>query len=252
MSHAHRRKKRFKLKSFYIWHRYLGIASAFFLLILSVTGILLNHTEALQLNQKMISSKIILDWYDIKAANISAYSTGNKTIAMLDGQLFLDEKKIAGHYEQLISAIASNDLILIITQPDILLITPAGEIVERLKSTAYKLNQTTRSGTDSDGHIILDTPNGLLSPDADFIQWHRWDEQPQTITWAAATQPDAAYSKRLQQQYRSSIIPLERLLLDLHSGRIIGAIGPWIMDTAAILLILLSLSGSWMCLKRRR
>jgi uncharacterized iron-regulated membrane protein len=48
------------------------------------------------------------------------------------------------------------------------------------------------------------------------------------------------------------VLPTERLLLDLHSGRIFGAAGPWIFDIAALLLILLSLSGTWIWIKRRR
>ncbi|MEE9493098.1 MAG: PepSY-associated TM helix domain-containing protein [Gammaproteobacteria bacterium] len=252
MSHAHHRKKRFKLKSFYIWHRYLGIASAFFLLILSVTGILLNHTESFQLNQKMISSQRILDWYGIKAAEVTAYPVNEQTIAMLDGQLFLDTQKLHGHYDKLLSAVAKDDLRLIITQPDILLITSTGEIVERLKSTTVALHQTSRAGIDSGGHIVIDTPAGLFSPDADFLQWNRWKDPSKEITWALASKPDKTYSQQLQKQYRSNILPLERVILDLHSGRIFGSIGPWVMDAAAVLLILLSLSGLWMWFKRRR
>jgi len=42
------------------------------------------------------------------------------------------------------------------------------------------------------------------------------------------------------------------VILDLHSGRFFGQLGPWVFDAAAVLLILLSLSGTWIWLKRRR
>jgi uncharacterized iron-regulated membrane protein len=45
---------------------------------------------------------------------------------------------------------------------------------------------------------------------------------------------------------------VERVILDLHSGRFFGKLGPWLFDIAALLLILLSLSGAWIWLKRRR
>ena len=40
-------------------------------------------------------------------------------------------------------------------------------------------------------------------------------------------------------------LSLERLLLDVHSGRIFGRYGPWVVDAAAIALLMLGLSGVW-------
>jgi uncharacterized iron-regulated membrane protein len=63
---------------------------------------------------------------------------------------------------------------------------------------------------------------------------------------------DAKLERALQNHYRSEVLPLERLLLDLHSGRFFGSAGPWIMDAAAVLLVLLALSGTWIWLRRKR
>ena len=54
------------------------------------------------------------------------------------------------------------------------------------------------------------------------------------------------------KDYLANILTLERVLLDLHSGRIMGAVGPWIMDAAAILLLVLALTGIWMWTALRR
>jgi len=56
----------------------------------------------------------------------------------------------------------------------------------------------------------------------------------------------------LQRHFRGEVLPVERVLLDLHSGRFFGRFGPWIFDTIAVLLILLALSGTWIWLKRKR
>jgi len=58
--------------------------------------------------------------------------------------------------------------------------------------------------------------------------------------------------KLLRNHFRGEVLPVERVLLDLHSGRFFGKIGPWLFDIAAALLILLSLTGSWIWLRRRR
>ncbi|MDP4879953.1 MAG: PepSY domain-containing protein, partial [Opitutales bacterium] len=72
------------------WHRWMGFASALFLLVLSVTGLLLNHTERLGLDDITIRNSMILDRYGMAAGNeITAYRIHeSNTIAHLDGQLF--------------------------------------------------------------------------------------------------------------------------------------------------------------------
>ncbi|MDP3677938.1 MAG: hypothetical protein Q8R23_02450, partial [Methylotenera sp.] len=50
----------------------------------------------------------------------------------------------------------------------------------------------------------------------------------------------------------SPSLPLERIVLDLHSGRIFGRYGPLLMDVAALVLIVLSFSGVWIYLRTVR
>lgn len=38
-------------------------------------------------------------------------------------------------------------------------------------------------------------------------------------------------------------LSLERILLDVHSGRIFGHYGPWLMDGAALMLLILAATG---------
>ena len=59
------RVKKRKMKSLYIWHRYAGIIAALFTLLLAITGIALNHTQRLQLDQIFVQADWMLDWYDI-------------------------------------------------------------------------------------------------------------------------------------------------------------------------------------------
>ena len=47
-------------------------------------------------------------------------------------------------------------------------------------------------------------------------------------------------------------ISWQRLMQDLHSGRWFGGWGVWMMDIAAVILLLLAVSGLWMWWGKRR
>ena len=49
----------------------------------------------------------------------------------------------------------------------------------------------------------------------------------------------------------SKQINLERFLLDAHSGRVFGKYGIYVIDVAAILLLILSITGIWLWVVRR-
>jgi uncharacterized iron-regulated membrane protein len=47
------------------------------------------------------------------------------------------------------------------------------------------------------------------------------------------------------QTYRRGGLPLERVILDLHSGRIVGDWGVYVVDGAALLFLALVITGMW-------
>jgi uncharacterized iron-regulated membrane protein len=55
----------------------------------------------------------------------------------------------------------------------------------------------------------------------------------------------------LRSAWRGTGLSLERVLLDLHSGRILGEAGVWLVDAAALLFLLLAGSGVWLWGRRR-
>ena len=109
-------------------------------------------------------------------------------------------------------------------------------------------------GIDADGSLIVRTSHDYYQPDADFIRWTRQDKNSSWsgVRWATPSLLEPRLKTSLQHHFRGEVLPVERVILDLHSGRFFGWLGPWLFDAAAVLLILLSLSGSWIWLKHRR
>ena len=106
MSRHHRRKQRFKLRSFYVWHRYMGLSVAIFALLVAVTGLLLNHTEDFQFDSQHVQSDWILDWYGIEAPEqLLTFPAGNRHITLMGEHLYMNRREIDGNYRRLLGAV---------------------------------------------------------------------------------------------------------------------------------------------------
>jgi len=221
------------------WHRRIGFLCALFVLILSVTGLLLNHTSSLKLDSIKIHSSILANLYGLPSPQPLALQV-NKQWVSHDGskQVYLQDKAIAQCSAPLLGAAQHKELLHILCQEELLLLTPAGELLEII-TPALGLPLETQALAVLDGQLLLKTANGTLNTDLESLQW-----TPVTIApehWPNPQTPPAHLSQQLNAQ--TPAIDLEQLLLDLHSGRLFGGFGVLVMDLSAVLLIVLSITG---------
>lgn len=250
---SHRRKHRLKIKSLYVWHRYLGLGVAVFVVLLTSTGIVLNHTDSLDLDARYVSSAWLLDWYGIQAPNEALHYplTDTAAVTQLGTQLYYRQQRLAGEYQQLQGAVSLDDFIVIAVDNDLLLLTPQGEQIERLSAHQGLPQPITRLGLDAQGLLVLATEQAHYRADVQLLNWTALDPEA-PIDWRQPSPVDRATLHSLQAAFRSHILPWERVLLDLHSGRLFGTWGPWLMDLAALLITFLAVSGVLMWWKRQR
>jgi len=84
------------------------------------------------------------------------------------------------------------------------------------------------------------------------VDWHRLPPDAKAnITWSRAQLLPDAQRNVLNQEVRGGGLPLYRILLDVHSGRIFSDVGRFVMDGAAVLLIILSITGLWIWWPKR-
>jgi hypothetical protein len=250
MTRSHQTKSPAKLlRSLYIWHRYIGLAAALFVIVLTITG-LLNHTDEIGLDSIPVSSPVLLDWYGIHAPDdIRAFDVGTLRIAELNGQLYADNRPLPHIEGTLAGAVAFDDLVAVAIGNQLVLLTPTGELVERLDSSAGVPSGIQAIGIGDTGLPVIRTSQGDYQSDAGMMKWT--GTHVTGARWAAAITPDKATRLSLDKAWRGNGLPLERVMLDLHSGRILGQWGVYLMDAAAILFLLLSVSGVWLWFRRR-
>lgn len=220
------------------FHRYTGLCAAIFIIMLSITGILLNHTEDLHLDSRYVTSKSILDWYGIKPANIRiAFQASGQWFIQADGQIYFNDRTLLPSSETLLGAVASESYYLLGLPNLLILITPEGEIIDRIKKPVSKI------AASSSQAIFIQSEGRTLFSNDDLLSWHETDQQ--NIPWTKPSIPPEKLTRQVKKQSLYKVIPYERLMLDIHSGRFFGTYGVLIVDIAAILFILLAISGCW-------
>ncbi|MFQ5659234.1 MAG: hypothetical protein ACE5GZ_02335 [Gammaproteobacteria bacterium] len=230
------------------WHRILGVVSALFIVLLSVTGMLLNHTEQMNLRGRYVQNEALLDWYDIREQLPStAYTIGAIWIVRIGERIYFNNRVLDERGHALHGAVSIDDRIVAAVDDRILLISKKGELIERLTTAEGTPAGIERLGVTVDGKLAIRTSYGDYLADLDNLEWQANNNA--TARWATTTKmPDALHSQLLQL-YRGRGLPWEHIILDIHSGRILGQWGEYCMDFFALLFLFLALSGTWMWLR---
>jgi len=237
---------------FWTWHRRVGIVAALLVLVLSLTGLALNHTDRLGLDDRYVSWGWLLDWYGIEApVDAVSFPAGDVRVTLLGDRLYLDRQILPGHFSTLPGAIAADGLLAVAADNSVLIFNMDGQIVDRLGAESGVPGIIDAVGADESGRILLRSGQALYGAGVDTLAWDELVVGEGTIRWAASEPVDASLLGDLRRDFRGRIMPVERVLLDIHSGRIAGTPGTLLMDAAAVLLLVLALTGSWLWLMRR-
>ena len=235
-----------------IWHRRLGLAAAVLAALLAVTGVLLNRTEALGLDRRFVDAEWLLGWYGVDAAAPEeGFAAGALRVSQAGGRIYLDSAAATEAAAPLVGAVRSGPVVAAATEEAIYLFAPDGALVE--KAVPVGVPRPLRGiAAGAGGALFLRAGAGAWAGDLDLSAWRPVDVAAGPADWPRARPLPPELAERIAESRRGAGLPWERVLLDLHSGRLFGAWGPLAMDAAAAALVLLALSGFYNWLARRR
>lgn len=241
--------RRFYYKS----HRLIGVVSALFFVVLAVTGPLLLHGKDLNLHEKWVSNDFVLSFYDTDPANPPrGVETEAGWVLAVDGVFLLNQRLLGRDQGVLIGATVDGDYLVIASDHGLSLLTRDGDAIEHLGPDALP-GPVLRIGAASQ-RVVIETPQGLYRSDDDYLSWNSADGGD--VLWVEVNDnPPAEESAWALEAYRRHLVTMHRLMTDIHSGRIVGGWGPYMMDAAAIAMLLMVASGLinwWSNLRRFR
>lgn len=224
-------------------HRSMGALVALFVLLLASTGILLNHTSDLDLDQYHLTWPWLLDHYGIGSIKIDqSYLLDEKIISQVDDQVFVGDRPVVKSLKPVIGGIVLDEITVLATDDALILLSPEDEFIEKMSASVGIPLHIQNIGM-FHGQPVLQARGGMWRSDALLEEWVNISLQG--VSWSSTYPVPESLQKKLAGHFYGEGITLERFILDLHNGRILNAFGVWLLDILAFLLIILSLSGLW-------
>ncbi len=225
------------------WHRRAGLLLAPVIVMLALTGVMINHSQSWGWYEKPVYSSLLRVLYGIPPLTVSrGFSVPEQGWVTQSGDdVRLEQTTLLHCPLPLAGALGWSQGMVLLCDGQLHLYTRDGELIE----TMSDLPASQEVGLSADGALLL-AGRGTVW----LLDDSRWEWQPlpadgsadaQWAMWRSLPEVD---SQRLSQSIPLPGISRERVLLDLHSGRLFGDWGVWLVDLSAILMVFLALSGS--------
>lgn len=220
----------------------MGAVIVFFLVYLLVSGLAINHGEILKLDKREVSYPWLMRWYGIHVANpTQGYVLGKSYFSWDEDKWILDDKLLPNGVGKPVGAVEVRGINYVATAATLYLYQSDGQLlakVEKQSLPAYPILAIGKMGS----NVVLQTPSAVFAS-VDGLKWERSNATGMTLS---SLQDLPANVKRRSAEILAQGIPLQRILLDVHSGRIFGRYAIWVMDIASLVLLGLGLSGFWL------
>lgn len=229
------------------WHGRIGLAAVVFFLCLAVTGVALNHASDLGLDARYVHAGWLARWYGLEQESPRrAFHAGRHDLVAANGRWLLDGRISGEKYPRPVGLVELPDMVVVASSVSLFLYGKDGSLIDRLDRNALPGIPVQAIGSGAK-QLVLRTGAGTFETH-DALSWG--PAPPDAIIWSAPAELSAAERGKYEQLLEPGI-SVQRLLLDLHSGRFAGRYGPLVVDLLAVFLAALSLTGAWLFLKRK-
>lgn len=225
------------------WHRRAGLLLAPVIVMLALTGVMINHSQSWGWYEKPVYSSLLRVLYGIPPQTVSrGFALPEQGwVTQAGDDVRLEQTSLFHCPLPLAGALGWSQGIVLLCDGQLQLYTADGELIETLSD----LPVAQEVGLSAEGALLLAGRGSVWRLDDSSWQWQSLPADSTVGAQWAMWQPlAAADSQRLSQGIPLPGISRERVLLDLHSGRLFGDWGVWLVDLSAILMVFLALSGS--------
>ena len=229
-----------------VWrlHGQIGTGLLVWVVWMVASGVLMNHAVDLGLTEAPVSHALQTPAQTPPQSDqLSGYLLAGHYISQIDNKVYWDAEPL-GACEQPLVGVAAAAVLVAACGDQLLLLSPAGELIEQLPWT---IGAGAITGVaEVTGGLVVATTTGSYRADAQLIEFNPLEQSLRLSNSAVELPPELR-----QAVFRAANrISWFRWLVDLHTGRIAGPYGPYLVDLLGILLVVVSVTGY--LLRRRR
>jgi len=224
-------------------HRSFGAGASLFLMFMVLSGLTINHSNGLGLDQRHVTQPLLLGWYGLGGPeNINSFQTAEHWLSFAGSQLYLNAAPVST-ISNGIGAVSMGGMIVVAGSDELLLLDGEGSLIERLSANAIGAGPIESIGLLEGQTVTVKSMGQLWLADAELLSWSPSPDSAEAPVWSLPQPTPDTLRQTISRQYRGEGLSIERVLLDFHSGRIFGPVGVLVYDLLALAVGFLAVSG---------
>ncbi len=232
------------------WHKRAGLGAFLFMGWLGVSGIALNQSASWGLDAARVDWPWLMAVYGLHAQSPeTGFKFRDHWLAVSGEHSILDGKPLSMQVKPPIGVVWSGDsahqTLVIASYDGVLLLKPDGSRIDELQAgLMLPVSSIKRIGTAEKNTAMAVIEDEGLYGSVDGESWNKLPAKT-IVRWSEPTALTASQRKQFENNARPSVA-VEQLLIDLHSGRLFGRLGPYVIDLVGLAALWLAMSGVWM------
>ena len=229
-------------------HKIIGLSVCLIIIHLSITGIILMYPSTFKLQETYFKNRYISGLYDMyTVADVRALEAAEEDLGIIKSKAIVSDMVIETGINNILGALKANNLIFVLNNKKLILIQESDYGLEIIKDEKIPF-QALSIGKDNDNILIKGTEdkfyivNENLSFSLAKNNEIEFNETPLVL-------PEEEIARYYLLQVQGPGVQALRLFADLHNGRFFGPFVMFIFAITSILVIFLSISGSYMTIK---
>ena len=229
-------------------HKIIGLSVCLIIIHLSITGIILMYPSTFKLQETYFKNRYISGLYDMyTVADVRALEAAEEDLGIIKSKAIVSDMVIETGINNILGALKANNLIFVLNNKKLILIQESDyglEIIkdEKIPFTALSIGKDKDNilikGTEDKFYIVNENLSFSLAKNNEI----EFNETPLVL-------PEEEIARYYLLQVQGPGVQALRLFADLHNGRFFGPFVMFIFALTSILVIFLSISGSYMTIK---
>ena len=234
------------------WHQRGGLFAFLFMGWLGISGFLLNQSASWGLDAIRVGSQTLMAMYGLHPeVPDSGYKQGGHWLATTTENTVVDGHVLDSHIPSPLGFAAVNidgsQTLFVATKDKVTVLDTEGRVIDELSDYLLPVGAVSALGTTSSGEgdastVVVKGERSYTSRDG--IAWVPLQDDS-AVSWSQQTALSEGIKSQVEPFARPTVA-LEQVLIDLHSGRLFGRVGPWVINTVGVICVWLSISGVWM------